>query len=155
VQPLFSDQVGLLFVTSLFTLLGTVVSLIVQLIREKRTREWQREDRRLQEASREELSAKIDENTVMTQQAADNTAAAIENPRLVRIEGQVQNLVSRVPTLTVRSTDVSEIVAHRTEPGDRRTEESHVRMERRRKIERPQPAAPPPDPRDEPDDESR
>jgi hypothetical protein len=166
VQPLFSDQVGLLFVTSLFTLLGTIVSLIVQLIREKRTREWQREDRRLNAAGREELSAKIDENTVVTQQAADiaragfaeanhandkiaqMTATVIDHPRLERIEEKVQNLVQRVPTLTVRGTDVSEIVAQRAEPGDRRTEESHVRLERRRKVERRLPA-----PRPHPDED--
>ncbi len=133
--PLISDQSVTILVTVLVGALSSMTTLIVSLYKERRDRQWKRED---EDRSRA-LSVKMDDTTARLEDAAQLAQGAIanEHPRLSRIEHDVHDLALRVPSSPIRSSDVDAIVSQRraASSGDRRTEDSQVKVERRRRID--------------------
>jgi len=139
---MLSDQSVLLLITAF----GSIAGLVVQLYRESRNRRWQLEDRRLSTAARSALHEKMEETTARIELSASNVtddlthrvaeigSVLIDHPRLTHIEEEVREMNKRVPTTSIRSSDVAVITGQRRDQGpDRRHEDSHVVIERRRR----------------------
>jgi len=133
----FSEPVQQLIIIQAFTLVSSLIALGVQLYREKRNRQWQRDDT----ASKIAMATKLEENTVLTQQTADIAQAgfAETNGTTEKIELKVNDLNRRVPSSAIRCGDVAAIVEQRQLDGrwERRNADSRVIVERQRRTDEP------------------
>jgi hypothetical protein len=115
-------------------LIASLVGIALQIYRENRARRWQIEDREYARQTRQEVVQKIDENTAISQQAAEQTATVAEEVRATVTEplqetaAILKNIAERpiLPVAVVRRDDAEHIIdqrQHRAGPPGRRKDD--------------------------------